>query len=45
MIPQWGIYLYFIRLDLSIEVSIGTIVPTSLTHNIINNNHINYLLH
>jgi hypothetical protein len=32
-------------LNLSIEVSIGTIGPSSLAHNIININQINYLLH
>ena len=35
----------YIRLNLSTEVSLGTTGPTSLTHNIINNNQINYLLH
>jgi hypothetical protein len=35
----------YIRLDLSTEVSIGTTGATSLSHNIININQINYLLH
>ena len=35
----------YIRLDISKVVSIGTTGPTSITHNIINNYHINYLLH
>jgi hypothetical protein len=35
----------YIRLNLSIMVFIGITRPTSITHNIINNYHINYLLH
>jgi len=35
----------YIRLDLPTKVFIGTTGPTYLTHNIINNNHINYILH
>jgi hypothetical protein len=44
MIPQWGISFIYIRLNLSTEVSIGTTGPTSITHNITNNYHINYIL-
>jgi hypothetical protein len=35
----------YIRLDLSTYVYIGTIGLTSLSHNIININQINYILH
>jgi hypothetical protein len=43
--PQWGFTFIYIRLITSNDVSIGTIGPTSITQNIINNYHINYLLH
>ena len=42
---NWEFTFTDIRLDLSTEVSIGTTGPTSLTHNIININQIDYLLH
>jgi hypothetical protein len=42
--PQWGFTFIYIRLVTSNDVSIGTIGPTSITQNIINNYHINYLL-
>jgi hypothetical protein len=43
--PQWGFTFIYIRLITSNDVSIGTIGPTLITQNIINNYHINYLLH
>jgi hypothetical protein len=42
--PQWGFTFIYIRLVTSSDVSIGTIGPTSINQNIINNFHINYLL-
>jgi hypothetical protein len=43
--PQWGFTFIYIRLVTSNDVSIGTIGSTSITQNIINNYHINYLLY
>jgi hypothetical protein len=41
--PQWGFTFIYTRLITSNDVSIGIIGPTSITQNIINNYHINYL--
>jgi hypothetical protein len=43
--PQWGFTFIYTRLNTSNDVSIGTIGPTSITQNIINNYNINYVLH
>jgi hypothetical protein len=42
--PQWGFTFIYIRLVTSNDVSFGTIGPTSITQNIINNYHINYYI-
>jgi hypothetical protein len=43
--PQWGFTFIYIRLITSNDVFISTIGLTSITQNIFNNYHINYLLH